>query len=87
MYAGVAMGMLSLLERHTSQAPLPEKDGYAPSKFMPAFMQPIQIKPRAHRLIFSCDQANEKQGKVRNFLRSGVQEVAHLAGGHELRGL
>jgi hypothetical protein len=24
---------------------------------------------------------------VRNFLRSGVQEVAHLAGGHELRGL
>jgi hypothetical protein len=43
MYAGVAMGMLSLLERHTSQAPLPEKDGYAPSNFMPAFMQPIRI--------------------------------------------
>jgi hypothetical protein len=24
---------------------------------------------------------------VRNFLRSGVQEVAHLAAGHDLRGL
>jgi hypothetical protein len=53
MYAGVAMGMLSLLKKTYPAGTIAHRSGLEPSNFMPAFMQPIQIKALRPSIHFS----------------------------------
>ncbi|WP_150592024.1 hypothetical protein [Pseudomonas fluorescens] len=87
MYAGVAMGMLSLLLDITLAGTIACQSGYQQSKNVPTIQKLIQFNRLRETSRFSERQAEGIFEKVRNFLRSTAQLFAHLALDHVNRGL